>query len=110
MIYGYVRSDSRKADKESQLKRLEEKGAEQIFTDPRGSVEAYETLLSKMQPGDTLLIESVDKIADNMTELQDAAEDLSFMGVTLITLRESIDTSTPEGKLKVLLSDHFTHI
>ncbi len=109
MTYGYVRANSTETDKENQLKCLKEKGEFQIFIDDKDCDDEFQRLLTIAKRGDTLIAESINKIAGNMVELQDMAEDLSFMGITLITIRESIDTSTPEGKLKVLMSDHFTH-
>ena len=52
-----------------------------------------------VRDGDTLVITKLDRLARSTFHLTQIAEGLKQKGVELIVLDQSIDTSTPTGKL-----------
>lgn len=56
-------------------------------------------LLNRIQKGDTLIVESLSRLARSTKDLLYITELLNKKGVSLQSLKEQIDTSTPVGKL-----------
>jgi DNA invertase Pin-like site-specific DNA recombinase len=59
---------------------------------------ALQKLLATVQPGDTVVVESVSRFARNTRDLLDLVEQLTAKGVEFISQKEHIDTTTPTGK------------
>lgn len=55
-------------------------------------------MLDYVREGDTLYIESFSRLARNTKDLLDIVEQLTLKGVGFISLKENIDTTTPQGK------------
>ena len=55
-------------------------------------------LMAMVQPGDTVTVESISRFARNTRDLLDLVEKLNAKGVEFVSLKESIDTTTPTGK------------
>jgi DNA invertase Pin-like site-specific DNA recombinase len=51
-----------------------------------------------VQPGDTLIVTRIDRLACSMKDLQDIVHELKTRGVTLRATEQPIDTSTAAGK------------
>ena len=56
-------------------------------------------VLEELQPGDTLVICKLDRLARSLQELLAIAADLDARGIELQVLDQAIDTSTPAGRL-----------
>jgi DNA invertase Pin-like site-specific DNA recombinase len=52
-----------------------------------------------MEPGDTLVVWRMDRLARSVSDLIKLMEDLREREINFISLTERIDTSTPQGKL-----------
>lgn len=57
------------------------------------------SLLDRMTDGDTVVIESLSRLGHNTKDLIELTEQFQSKGVHLVSLKESIDTSTSTGKL-----------
>jgi DNA invertase Pin-like site-specific DNA recombinase len=55
-------------------------------------------LLDFVQPGDTLIVTRIDRLARSMKDLQDIVHDLKTRGVALRATEQPIDTSTAAGE------------
>ena len=55
-------------------------------------------LMAAVQSGDTVTVESISRFARNTRDLLDLVEKLNAKGTRFISLKESIDTTTPTGK------------
>lgn len=55
-------------------------------------------LLSFVREGDTVYIESISRLARNTLDFLNIVEQLSSNNASLVSLKENIDTSTPQGK------------
>lgn len=57
-----------------------------------------ETVLSFLQPGDTLMVTRIDRLARSVKDLEDIVATLRARGAFLRATEQPVDTSTPAGK------------
>ena len=75
MVYGYVRVSTREQNEARQVIALEEFGItdDHIFMDKLSGKDfnrpAYQKLLHSLQPGDVLVIKSIDRLGRNYDEI-----------------------------------------
>lgn len=102
MKVGYVRCSTVEQNEARQLVMMEEQKVEKIFTDKKSGKdtdrEAFKAMMAFVRAGDTVVVESISRIARNTKDLLSIISDLSEKGVEFISLKESIDTSTPQGR------------
>jgi len=55
-------------------------------------------VLNKLQPGDTLVIFKLDRLARSTKQLLNILEDFQKNGIQFVSIQNNIDTSTPMGK------------
>lgn len=55
-------------------------------------------MLSFIRDGDVLIIESISRLARNTKDFLEIVNDLTERGIEVVSLKENIDTSTPQGK------------
>ncbi len=55
-------------------------------------------MLSFIREGDILIIESISRLARNTKDFLEIVNDLTERGIEVVSLKENIDTSTPQGK------------
>ena len=84
------------------MELLEGKGTEKIFTDKASGANADRVELKKMlafvRSGDVMIVESISRIARNTKDLLAIVEDLTEKDVEFVSLKENIDTATPQGR------------
>lgn len=113
MRFGYARVSTVEQSLERQLAALRAAGIEDkdIFTDKasgaKGEREGLESLLSRLREGDSVTVASFDRLARSTRQLLELSDTFSSLGVDLVSLKESIDTSTPQGKLFFTVSAAF---
>lgn len=103
MTFGYARVSTAGQDEALQLDALGEAGCDRVFTDRASgattSRPALDELLAMIRRGDTLVVWRLDRLGRSLRHLLEAVGDLEQRGVTLRSLAESIDTSSPAGRL-----------
>ena len=103
MAFGYARVSTTGQDETLQLDALAAAGCDRVFTDhASGAVAerpALDEMLRLLRVGDTVVIWRLDRLGRSLRHLIDLVGDLDQRGVALRSLRESIDTSTPGGRL-----------
>lgn len=55
-------------------------------------------MLEYVREGDTLIVESISRLARSTKDLLQIVETLTNKGVQFVSLKENIDTATPQGK------------
>lgn len=55
-------------------------------------------LMEKMESGDKLIVDSISRFARNTKDLLSLVEQLNKRSISFVSLKESIDTTTPTGK------------
>ena len=103
MAFGYARISTTQQDEALQRDALEAAGVDRIYVDHASgatdSRPALDEMLGQLRPGDTVVIWRLDRLGRSLRHLIDLVAELEQRGVGLRSLTESIDTSTPGGKL-----------
>ncbi|RDW18777.1 recombinase family protein [Oceanobacillus chungangensis] len=99
---GYCRISSQSQNEARQIKALEEQNVEKIFLDKLSGKDTNRPKLQEMlnfiREGDVLIIESISRLARNTKDFLEIVNDLTDRGIEVVSLKENIDTSTPQGK------------
>lgn len=104
MLLGYIRVSTIEQNEERQIRALIEKGIdkENIYIDKQSGKNTdrkqLKSLLNFCRKGDVVITESISRIARNTKDLLTIVEQLTSKGVEFVSLKECIDTSTPQGK------------
>lgn len=103
MKVGYVRVSTLDQNPARQEALLNGMGVERIFTDSSSGKNLDRTNFKKMmafvRDGDELIIESFSRLSRDLKDLLRVVESLEKKGVKLISAKENVDSSTPQGKL-----------
>lgn len=102
MKFGYVRESKGEQDLGTQNDALnkyvvDEIYEERIISSEKNSLQLNE-LLGKLRSGDTLVIWRLNRLGKTIKQLIALAEDFENRGIFFVSLKEKIDTSTPNGK------------
>lgn len=89
---------------DTQIEKLTAFGCEKLFQEKRSGAsrdkrDAVNAALEFCREGDVLVITKLDRLARSMSDLQEIAKTLERKGVDFIVLDQSIDTTTPAGRL-----------
>lgn len=99
---GYIRVSAIDQNTERQEVALKELNVNKIFTEKLSGKNTNRPELHKMleyvREGDTLYIESISRLARSTKDLLSLVQTLQEKGVDLVSLKENIDTTTPQGR------------
>ena len=102
MRVGYVRCSTLEQNEARQLKMMEEQKVERIFVDKASGKNTnrkeFKEMMAFVRDGDTLIVESISRIARNTRDLLTIISNLTEKGVEFVSLKENIDTATPHGR------------
>lgn len=102
MRVGYVRCSTIEQNEARQLKMMEEQKVEKIFTDKASGKnterKAFKEMMLFVRTGDIVIVESISRIARNTRDLLTIISELTEKGVEFVSLKENIDTTTPQGR------------
>lgn len=103
MIIGYARVSTTDQHLDRQLDMLNGYGADKIYsekiTGTRKERPELSRMLDDLSEGDTVVVESLSRLGRSTKNLIELMELFNERGVNLVSLKESIDTTTPTGKL-----------
>ena len=103
----YIRVSTVEQNEARQLEAMQGKGIEKYFTEKVSGKNTDRPQLQKMldyvREGDTVYIHDFSRLARSTKDLLEIVELLNNKGVTLISNKENIDTSTPTGKLMLTM-------
>jgi DNA invertase Pin-like site-specific DNA recombinase len=104
---GYARVSTEDQHPEVQEQRLVAAGAERVFSEVISSAAKVRPQLNAcleyLRKGDALVAVRLDRLARSTRQLLEIGESLQARGVDLIVLDQSIDTTTPAGRLMFTL-------
>ena len=105
-IIGYVRvstDDQTTANQQQQI--AERYNVDKWFTDEATSGttaaqsrEGFKALMNYVREGDSVVVVAVDRVGRNTIDLLQTVEALKAKGVSLVSMREGFDLSTPAGE------------
>lgn len=102
MRVGYVRCSTVEQNEARQLKMMEEQKVEKIFIDKASGKnterESFKAMMAFIREGDTVIVESISRIARNTRDLLTIISSLTEKGVEFVSLKENLDTTTPHGR------------
>ena len=104
---GYQRVSTERQCLDRQSDALGALGLDRIFEDKASGKSAnrpgLQEMLGYIRSGDTLVVESISRLARSTRDLLGIIEQLEAKGVAFISLKESIDTTTPQGKFVLVI-------
>ena len=107
MIVGYVRVSTQEQNEARQLEAMKAYGAERIFSEKVSGKTAnrlqLKAMLDFVRSGDTLVVESYSRLARSTFDLLTIIGKLDEKGVAFVSLKESIDTASPQGRLMLTI-------
>lgn len=102
-IFGYARVSTEQQNLDRQLDMLQKYGVDFIYnekmTGTKRNRPELEKLLERLTEGDTVVVESLSRLGRSTKDLIWLMETFNSKGVNLVSLKESIDTTTSTGKL-----------
>lgn len=103
MLIGYARVSTTGQNLATQVQQLQEAGCERIYQEKRTGLDRLrpqlEKMLGQIEPGDTLVIASLDRLARSTYDLFDITAKLGEKGALFRSLREPwADTTSTMGK------------
>jgi len=102
MKIGYARVSTAAQNLDMQVSALTDAGCEKIYTEKVSGVgdrTELKTALEFLRDGDSLVIYKLDRLGRNMKDLLAIIEQLQQKNVSLVSLRDNIDTGSTTGKL-----------
>jgi DNA invertase Pin-like site-specific DNA recombinase len=103
MLVGYIRVSTQEQNTDRQVKLLKEKQVEKLFIEKvsgkNTNRKELHAMLEYVREGDTVIVESYSRLARSTKDLLNIVDILENKGVNFISLKENIDTTTPQGKL-----------
>ena len=103
LAFGYARVSTIEQNEDLQQDALDRAGCDRVFVDKAsGKLEhrpALDDMLAHLRAGDTVVVWRLDRLGRSLRHLIDVVSELERRGICLRSLTESIDTSTPGGKL-----------
>lgn len=100
MLVGYARVSTEIQETSMQLDALKLAGVKRIYQEKTSSVGERPELhraLREMNPGDTLVVWKLDRLARSLIDLLGLLETLAQNGCSFKSLTEPVDTTTPMG-------------
>lgn len=103
MIYGYARVSTVDQNLDRQKDALITYGIDKMYCEKisgtKKSRPELDTMLSDLEEGDTIVIESLSRLGRSVKNLAELMELFNAKNVRLISLKETIDTTSSTGKL-----------
>lgn len=104
MLVGYARVSTGEQNLDLQRDALQKAGCERVFTDEMSGAKAERPGLSEafkfIRTGDTLVVWRLDRLGRSLKDLITRMEELRQREIGFKSLHESIDTTSPAGKLQ----------
>ena len=102
MNIGYIRCSTVEQNEARQMKMMEEQGIEKLFIDKASGKNTdrkeFKEMMDFVRAGDMVVVESISRIARNTRDLLSIISDLTQKEVEFVSLKENIDTTTPQGR------------
>lgn len=98
----YIRCSTIEQNEARQETMAKEQEADKIYKDKASGKNTDRVELQKMlafvREGDVVITESISRIARNTKDLLSIVDELNNKGVAFVSLKETIDTRSPQGK------------
>ena len=103
----YIRVSTREQNTARQEEAMKSQGVERTYIEKVSGKNTdrpqLKAMLDYVREGDTVVVESYSRLARSTADLLNIIESLNKKGVSFISLKENIDTTTPQGKLMLTI-------
>ena len=103
MIYGYARVSTVDQNLDRQKDALYKYGVDELYCEKisgaKRSRPELDRMLANLESGDSVVIESLSRLGRSVKNLSELMEMFNEKGIRLISLKESIDTTSATGRL-----------
>lgn len=103
MLIGYARVSTQDQDPELQVDALKKAGCEKIFVEKASGAKRdrpeLQAAIDYARDQDTIVVWKLDTLARSLKQLIDTVEGLEDRGIGFKSLTETIDTTSPGGRL-----------
>ena len=103
MVYGYARVSTVDQNLDRQQDALKKYGVDRLFCEKISGVKKsrpeLDNMLALLERGDEIVVESLSRLGRSVKNLSELMETFNEKGIRLISLKESIDTSSATGRL-----------
>ena len=107
MKIGYARVSTQDQNLDRQMDNLRTAGCERIFNEKMTGTKSdrpeLKTMMLTLRSGDVLVIDSFSRLSRSTKDLLQMVDQLTAMGVHLVSLKENLDTTTATGKLMLTM-------
>ena len=107
MTVGYIRVSTADQNPARQEEALKSHGVERIFEEKISGKDMnrpkLKELLDFVREGDTVVVESYSRLARSTKDLLFIIDKLQEKKVSFVSIKENIDTTTPQGKLMLTI-------
>lgn len=107
MNVAYVRVSTVDQNEERQIEALKKHNIDKWYTEKVSAKDTnrpqLQAMLDYVRDGDTVYIHDFSRLARNTKDLLEIVELLESKGVSLVSNKENVDTSTPSGKLMLTM-------
>ena len=104
---GYVRVSTVEQNEARQIEALKPHQIDKWFCDKCSGKDTnrpqYKAMLDYIREGDTVFIEDFSRLSRSVSDLLSIIDTMQRKGVHLVSLKERLDTSTPQGRLMVTM-------
>lgn len=103
VLIGYARVSTQDQETELQMDALTAVGCERVFVEKASGAHRdrpeLKAALEYVRAGDTIVVWKLDRLARSLKQLIETVDDLQRREIGFRTLTETIDTTTPSGRL-----------
>lgn len=103
MKVGYVRVSTQEQNPARQEELMKSFGVEKVYSEKLSGKDTnrpqFQEMMSFLREGDTLYVESFSRLSRSTRDLLDTVNTLNTKQVSLVSDKEKIDTTTPQGRL-----------
>ena len=103
MIYGYARVSTADQNLDRQKDALNKYGIDRLYCEKMSGTKKnrpeLDAMLCELRDGDTVVIESLSRLGRSVKNLAELIELFNEKNVRLVSLKETIDTTSSTGKL-----------
>ncbi|MEG2021321.1 MAG: recombinase family protein [Oscillospiraceae bacterium] len=107
MKVGYIRVSTSGQNIARQELMMDEQTVDKVYSEKISGKNTARPMLQEMmtfvREGDTVVVESISRFARCTKDLLDLVEQLNSKGVAFVSLKENIDTKTPQGKFTLTI-------
>lgn len=105
MIIGYARVSTKDQNLGAQIEALQASGCKKVYSEKLSGKSRkrpeLEKLMEQLRPDDIIVVTKLDRLARSLSDLVTIMAELSDLGVGFKSLGESIDLSTPAGRMQM---------